>query len=249
MKVLIISDIHLEFEARELDFSGCDLIVMAGDIHVGEKGVRWLIEKTNEIPVIYVLGNHEYYKNTYPKLLDNIRKIAQGTNIFVLENDTVNMSGVCFHGATLWTDFELFGNPRIAGYECQQRMNDYKYIRRYPSYSRMRSIDTYHIHKESLNWLSKSLKNSKATTNVVVTHHAPSIQSVNEKYRNETISTAFVSDLDNFIQEMKPQWWIHGHIHEAFDYSIGQTRVICNPMGYPGEDGNGYTDKLILEIS
>ncbi len=248
MKILIISDIHLEFGVREIDFSGCDLVVMAGDIHVGEKGVQWLIEKISEIPVIYVLGNHEYYKNTYPKLLDNIRNIAHGSNIYILENKTVSINGICFHGTTLWTDFELFGNPRIAGYECQQRMNDYKYIRRDPSYSRMRSIDTYHIHKESLGWLSKSLKNSKAATNIVVTHHAPSIKSVNEKYRNETISAAFVSNLDNFILEMNPDLWIHGHIHEAFDYFIGQTRVICNPMGYPGENVNGYTDKLILEI-
>lgn len=248
MKVLITSDIHLEFGARKIDFSGCDLVILAGDIHIGKKGIQWLMSEVNEIPVIYVLGNHEYYKNSYPKLLNGIRKIAQGSNIYVLERDTLNMCGVCFHGTTLWTDFELFGDPRIAGFECQQRMNDYKYIRRDPSYSRMRSIDIYHIHKESLDWLSKSLKESKTSINVVVTHHAPSLKSINEKYRNEIVSAAYCSNLDNFILERKPDLWIHGHIHETLDYYIGQTRIICNPLGYPGENVNGYTDKLMLEI-
>ena len=26
--------------------------------------------------------------------------------------------------------------------------------------------------------------------------------------------------------------WIHGHVHNNFDYMIGDTRVICNPRGY-----------------
>jgi hypothetical protein len=26
--------------------------------------------------------------------------------------------------------------------------------------------------------------------------------------------------------------WIHGHTHTAFDYTVGNTRVVCNPRGY-----------------
>ena len=26
--------------------------------------------------------------------------------------------------------------------------------------------------------------------------------------------------------------WLHGHVHDSFDYRVGRCRVICNPRGY-----------------
>jgi len=114
-------------------------------------------------------------------------------------------------------------------------MNDYKMIRRDPSYSRLCSIDMHVMHNESLRWLEKSLSESTSKTNVVVTHHAPSIKSIPEKHRNDLVSAGYASNLESFIYKTKPDLRIHGHVNEAFDYCIGQTRVICNPKGYPGE--------------
>ncbi len=82
-------------------------------------------------------------RGSYPKTLNKIVELAEGTNVHVLENKAVTLHGVTFHGATLWTDFELFGNGRTTGMLCQDKMNDYKMIRRDPSYSRLRSVDTY----------------------------------------------------------------------------------------------------------
>ena len=46
----------------------------------------------------------------------------------------------------------------------------------------------------------------------------------------------FASDLDNFILDNQNiKLWIHGHVHDPFDYKIGETRVVCNPLGYPRE--------------
>jgi hypothetical protein len=28
--------------------------------------------------------------------------------------------------------------------------------------------------------------------------------------------------------------WTHGHTHDVFDYTVGQTRILCNPRGYKG---------------
>jgi Icc-related predicted phosphoesterase len=248
MKIQIISDIHLEFGVREFELSKSDLLILAGDIHVGEEGLLWISERVKHIPVIYVLGNHEYYKNSYPKLLYDIKKSAQGSNIHILENDSICIGGITFHGSTLWTDFELFGDPGKAQSECEQKMNDYHLIQRDPSYAKLRSIDTYMLHKDSLKWLDKSLTESKSEINVVITHHAPSIKSITEKYRNYLISAAFASNLEKFIQRTKPNIWIHGHLHKSSDYYIDQTRVICNPKGYPSETVNGYQDNLIIEI-
>lgn len=79
MKIQIISDIHLEFGIREFDFSKADLLILAGDVSIGMAGFTWIAERVKNIPVLYVLGNHEYYKNSYPKLLHKIKKAAEGT--------------------------------------------------------------------------------------------------------------------------------------------------------------------------
>ena len=224
------------------------MVIFAGDIHVGQKGLDWVSTNIKNIPVLYVLGNHEYYKHVYPKLLYQIKDLASGSIIHILENESIIINGITFHGTTLWTDFELFGNSEVASYECEQKMNDYQLIRRYPSYSKLRAIDTFRLHKESIYWLRKSLDKSKTEKNVVITHHAPSIQSVALQYRSDIVSAAFASNLDEFILETKPDLWIHGHVHKAFDYYIGPTRIICNPAGYPFETNVGFREDLTVEV-
>lgn len=99
-----------------------------------------------------------------------------------------------------------------------------------------------------MHWLEETLTNSKAKTNVVVTHHAPSLQSIPIRYREDPVSSAYASDLEAFIRTHQPQLWIHGHVHEPKQYTIGETKVICNPHGYIDEPYNGYTKELILII-
>lgn len=251
MKVQILSDLHLEFgQIVDFSFQKADVIIFAGDIHLGTKGLDWIKKQISKKPVIYVLGNHEYYRGAYPKTLHKIKAEAEGSNIHVLENDHIVIDGMHFHGATLWTDFQLFGgDPRYYGAYCQKLMNDYKKIRRSPSYSRLRSIDTFEIHRKSLQWLEKSLQEKRGSLNIVITHHAPSIRSVPEEYKQNSVTTAYASDLDAFIEKNKPDYWIHGHIHTPLRYQIGQTRIISNPHGYVDEKDNGFEKELIIDIN
>lgn len=248
MKVQVISDLHLEFGSTELTFDKADVLIIAGDLHTGTKGVEWIVRNVPGIPVVYVLGNHEYYKGAYPKTLFKIQEAAQNTNVIVLENESIQIEDLYFHGATLWTDFELFGNARYYGSLCQERMNDYKKIRRTPSYSKLRSIDTYGIHKRSLHWLKETLEKHKGQKNIVVTHHAPSINSIPENFRQDSVSSAYASNLEAFIKDYTPNFWIHGHIHSPKRYFIDQTEVICNPHGYSGEKYNGFEKELYISI-
>jgi len=249
MRIQIISDLHQEFGITQLNFDNADVIVLAGDINLGTKGIEWIIKEIKNKPVIYVLGNHEYYKGTYPKTLHKIKELAKNTNIHVLENESVKINNITFHGATLWTDFSLFGNPRTYGILCQNKMNDYKKIRRDPSYSKLRTIDTYRIHNESLRWLTKSLEEKQGDINIVVTHHAPSIKSVPESYKTDPIAAAYASNLEEFIIKYQPNYWIHGHIHEPKNYTIEKTTVICNPHGYINDEYNGYEKELIIQTN
>ena len=72
---------------------------------------------------------------------------------------------------------------------------------------------------------------------IVVTHHAPSMYSVAEQYKNDLLSAAFASNLNQFIIE-HPQirLWAHGHCHAPCDYILGETRIICEPFGYYNEN-------------
>lgn len=248
MKIQIISDLHQEFGFVEINFDQADVVIFAGDTNLGIKGIEWIKSKIKNKPVIYILGNHEYYKGSYPKTLNKIKDSAKDSNIFVLENDSVDIDGVRFHGTTLWTDFSIFGNPIKYGMICQQEMNDYKVIRRDPSYSKMRSIDIFKIFQLSKLWLEESLQKSNARKNIVVTHHAPSIKSVPDHYKNDPVTSAYASNLEDFILKFEPLYWIHGHIHTPSNYFIGKTNVICNPHGYIDEKYNGFDQSLILNV-
>ena len=72
---------------------------------------------------------------------------------------------------------------------------------------------------------------------VVVGHHCPSELSVAPQYKGSILNGAFRSSLDDFI-ESRPQikLWIMGHTHWRHEYTIGETRLICNPRGYTGHE-------------
>ncbi|OPG94626.1 phosphoesterase, partial [Chryseobacterium mucoviscidosis] len=58
MKIQIISNLHQEFGMSELSFDHADVVVLAGDVNLGTKGIEWIKTKIPDKPVIYVLGNH-----------------------------------------------------------------------------------------------------------------------------------------------------------------------------------------------
>ncbi|WP_344809359.1 metallophosphoesterase [Allohahella marinimesophila] len=248
MKIQLYSDLHIEFAEFEATTTDADVLVLAGDIEIGAKGLEWLKRLGSSKPVIYVLGNHEYYGKTYPKLVPSLKALISEPNIHVLENESVMVDGVTFHGCTLWTDYELFGDPRSAGFECQQVMTDFRKIRRLPNYSRIRAMDIAAIHRESLTWLGNSLAASQTPRNVVVTHHAPSIRSIAEELREDIVSAAYASNLEDFIEQHAPDVWLHGHLHNSSDYHIGECRVMCNPRGYKGEFNPRFDLSKLIDV-
>ncbi|HHJ15617.1 MAG TPA: hypothetical protein ENJ80_02855 [Gammaproteobacteria bacterium] len=70
---------------------------------------------------------------------------------------------------------------------------------------------------------------------VVVTHHAPSSQSVHPRYARDLLTRAFASNLEHLMAGDRAAAWVHGHMHESFDYKVHGTRVVCNPRGYAPE--------------
>lgn len=248
MRIHVLSDLHLEFGPISLPRVAADLVVLAGDIHVKLHGIRWIRDHIPETPVIYLAGNHEYYGEKLPRLLDKIRKESSGSNIHLLENESLEIGGFRFFGATLWTDMALHGDHHIGSLEAL-RMNDYKRIRRSPSYSKLRPADTRILHQKTVRHIEQFLESGDPRRSVVITHHAPSIRSLPERSRAEQINCAYASHLDPLIEKHSPRLWIHGHIHHSQDYLIGRTRILSNPRGYITDPNPAYNAELVIDLA
>ena len=232
MKINFISDLHLEFGPLEIEPEAGDVLVLAGDIDIKAR-VNWINDIASKFHhVIYVLGNHEFYRGTIDSIYKKTRERLVD-NVHLLENESVTIAGVTFHGATLWSDF-LNGNP-MSYLQCDQAINDYRLIRAGDGNHRFKPQIAHSLHNISKVFLQENVKEG----DVVVTHMAPSFLSIHEKYKNDmNINGAYASDLSELILDTKPALWFHGHMHDSFDYTIGNTRILCNPRGYIGDDLN-----------
>ena len=232
MQINFISDLHLEFGPLEIEPEAGDVLVLAGDIDIKGR-VDWINSIASKFNhVIYVLGNHEFYNGAMDSIYKKTRENL-ADNVHLLENESVTIAGVTFHGATLWSDF-LNGNP-MSYLRCDQAINDYRLIRAGDGKHRFKPQIAHSLHNISKVFLQENVKEG----DVVVTHMAPSLLSIHEKYKNDmNINGSYASDLSELILDTKPELWFHGHVHTSFDYTVGNTRILCNPRGYVGEELN-----------
>src|SRR5437016_7624084 len=125
MRLHILGDLHLEFGTAKVPATDADVVVLAGDIHLGREGRKWARSHFQDKPVIYVLGNHEFYRHSIPALTENLKRETDGSHIHLLENDTFALNGFMFLGCTLWTDFRLAGDALFAMGVAEDIMSDY----------------------------------------------------------------------------------------------------------------------------
>lgn len=258
-----MSDLHLEFQGQNpIDTSNpeqADVLVLAGDITVAEDLKRWpradvyenvdssrLSAATryrefldamakNYKHVIYVAGNHEFYHGKFRETLDILAKecIENYGNVHFLENGYVDIDDVRFVGGTMWTNCN--NHDPVTMMTLQYGMNDYHTITNDErGFTKLRPVHTMERHAATVEYI----RNHLAPKTVVVTHHAPSFQSVHASYAGDgALNGGYASNLEEFIWD-NPDivYWCHGHMHHEFDYPVGEhARVVCNPRGYPGQ--------------
>jgi len=280
MRLWIMSDVHLELTrgwdlppvGKRPDF---DVLVVAGDLVTRmERGVRWLAERVVE-QVIYVAGNHESYGTDIDRTVEKAMAAAEGTNVTVLQDRAVKIGDTTIAGATLWTDFELFGDRRRAMAVAGERMNDFRKIRTKNYAERFLPRHALARHAASRAFLEDELRRPRDGKLVIVSHHAPVPDlgylfvphGTEEKVSDETMLTAaFRSDLTALMSPqpaadgrdaLRPaDLWVFGHTHESFDVVVGETtRVVSNAKGYgpwpprePTWDNPDFDEHLVIEI-
>lgn len=255
MKIQIASDLHLElYKQANLGMAAlmcnpeADVLVLAGDISNGTSAID--IFRNWPVPVIYVYGNHEHYFLDMSKNTKAIRLAARNTKVHFLERDEIVIDGVRFLGCCLWTDYLVNGREHQAKamQDCERELRDHGVIRQ--GGKPFMAKDALYKHVLSKNWLSEKLNSPFVGQTMVVTHHAPHPSSIHEKYIGNPVNSGFVSDLSPLMG--KASAWIHGHVHDSFDYVVNGTRVIANPRGYPLSSNDyenaAFNPMLIVEV-
>lgn len=188
--------------------------------------------------VVYVTGNHEFYHGSYPDAylwLDE--EMKKYPNIHFLDMDHVVIDDITFVGGTLWTDMNK-QDPNTM-HLIEGMLNDFRLVRNsQQNYRKFLPKDTVIHHNATLGYIKKIVDSDASKKYVVVGHHAPTPLSIHPRYKQDYyMNGGYHSDLSDFILD-RPQiaLWTHGHMHDPFDYMMGDTRVVCNPRGYKGHD-------------
>jgi Calcineurin-like phosphoesterase len=242
MKIAVMSDLHLELDARRseetvrpqdagtaFEFShkppqpNADLLIVAGDVHTGALGIDWVLRHFS-MPAIVIGGNHEPFGHELFRIIQVNREKASTTNgrVTFLERgtwETGRPAGkkVRVIGATLWTDFRLYGTPSLSMQLAQDQLDDFKLIKIERGYKLrpLQPADTARLHAASLAFLRKELSRQFDGKTIVVTHHAPSPRSVAPRFQNNPLNPPFASNLEALIERYEPTLWIHGHIYAS----------------------------------
>jgi predicted phosphodiesterase len=238
MKIRLLSDVHHEFyeDKRLYSNKGEDVLVVAGDLNVGHLSCWSALKQFADHVkhVIYVPGNHEYYRQSMVEFDSYMQRFSSGTNIHFLNPGHITLEGVTFIGAALWTNF---GDNKFNQVVCTQRINDFRSIR---GFSGDVCSALYRDHIAYIRDQYTAVEGKK----VIVTHFLPDHACVAPQYRGpDVINHYFANNLGSWISELQDTTWLFGHTHDLVDIVIGDTRVIANPYGYNRNEH--YVERLI----
>jgi predicted phosphodiesterase len=230
MKLQIMSDLHLEMHADggaaflgALDPADVDVLVLAGDIASARdydtlaSTFAPLVRKYRH--VLYVPGNHEYYKTSPAEAAGNLARLAEELPAVVVpDNRVAVIEGQRFVAGTMW-----FRSDPVAT-KLRGFMTDFTVIRGFEPW----------VYEQNAAF-ERVLEAELAPGDVVLTHHLPAPGSVWPRFVGSPLNAFFVCDMTRYIEARRPKLWIHGHTHTRCDYQVGDTRVVANPLGYPKE--------------
>ena len=199
------------------------MLVLAGDITMArhyadlESVFKPLAKKYHHI--LYVPGNHEYYKSSPTEVGRNLAKLTKALpQVVIPQNEPVVIGGQRFIAGTMWFRHDPTAEPK------KRFMHDFSLIQDFEPW----------VYEQNAAFENALVTHVKAD-DVVVSHHLPAFESVPARFARSPMNPFFVCDMAPRVRERQPKLWIHGHSHDRCDYALGKTRVVANPLGYPNE--------------
>lgn len=256
MKFRYLSDLHLEaysgtamgtlvdmFCPEHEDDSNSFLII-AGDLSSFPIQCAAFIEAVaiRFNGVIFVPGNHEYYRNNYDEYPGMLKACLESftvpSNVFCSFNDVKSMriaNDVTVVYGTLWGD----GAPIELHAALSDGINDFRLIKcgtddnikRFSVFDMM-SINSAHSQK-----IIEKLAQSPDDKIVLITHHIPAGRLSHPRFGN-MLRGGFIGG-EQILNTVEPTIWVFGHTHDTIDAFIDgvSTRFLANPAGYRREMG------------
>ncbi|AVH85107.1 hypothetical protein RsoM2USA_179 [Ralstonia phage RsoM2USA] len=234
------------------------LLVVAGDIGNGKNwqfSADWLLRLGKRYRhVVAVLGNHDYWGGD---INDTVKRFKQHLgwnqtipNVHLIQNETLILENVKLVGGTMWTDMDK-RNPIVMSSARQIMTPDFSSINMNgvgispDDMVRECEYTTHYI-------FEKATRDHVDQKVIVVTHHAPTYHSIHERYRtarSAMMNHYFYNDCEHRLHSSLHDidYWLHGHVHDPFDYVVDRTRVICNPAGYVHET-NGFKEDFLEKL-
>lgn len=228
MKLGIFSDLHMDY------WGAADAVRL----------MKSLREQAHDLGVDYMLCAGDVYDGAIKIELDfggipgsRINGNHDLFGRFLSESSMFERTlpnGMNLKAATLWTDFH------------DNIMAEIAYQTTLPDTGRIKEISPAKI--KYLHGIHRRFI-FDTHADVVMTHNPPTMQSVGAAYANAGyLNQAFMSELSDFIQNSDIKLWVCGHVHHKHSYMVGNTKVVCNPLGYPGQNYQNVTDyKLHIE--
>jgi len=237
--IRFVSDLHQPRTGYKLPvMEGEDslTLVVAGDIDDGHDGLSFVEDCcARHKHVVLVLGNHEFHLSEYHETQEFWTAAASRIdNLHVLNPGMVELEGIVFIGATLWTDVnknDWFSKQRI------KNMKDFDgYITVRNKWNGEKRLfnpnDCLSIHEAELHFIKQNLLGCKGKKIVVVSHFAPLPACSAPAFKRDPYYPFFFSDLESVFRDYEFTAWIHGHLHSTVALKdIYGKDVHCNPKG------------------
>lgn len=248
MKIALMSDVHAEFHRSEHNWlpplpDSPDVLVLAGDIHVGKSLIDLIQRISDSLPnthIVFIAGNHEFYRQYRKATLRIYREAFSGHKmIHFLENDFIDIDGIRFIGATLWTGFPLHvahhSEEKTMAY-AKENVMDFSLIADEDNTLKVFTPEkAKSLFNESKAELIKILKESNPEKCIVVTHFPPAMQLLHPLYSPDLVTSYFTADCLDVINTYQPAYWFYGHNHWSDRMTIGSTHLVSNQFCYPAE--------------
>lgn len=259
IKIQLLSDLHndklnvglLEGITRD---EQADILVVAGDIEDGTTAIKGLQKLSSASrPVVVVFGNNCVRGERIDLLEERAKELSQPEIGFhVLHRRSVILHGIRILGAILWTDGNYIpeGVTRESAHtQCASKGYDKSEESPGVPFSFQGSMRE---HIKDLSFLQRELDTPFKGPTVVVTHHLPSPECADRRFKSSPAATAYASFLNDRLFE-QCDLWLHGHTHSSVDIQKGRCRIVANPRGTSKELGKwgnpDFKERMILEVA
>ena len=260
MKCLVLADLHLDYHFKQgmdpfsqVPRDALDEVthcIIAGDLSnkahkQWPRCLLWLAERLLDAQIYVMPGNHDYYDFRIDQD-DRLESVAAENGATYIQKSELISGDQRFLCATLWSDFEVYGN-RTANMQTASRvMSDYHHIRvARNGYRRLSPSITAEIHRDHRAWLEARLAEDFDGETTVITHHAPHRDALEAE---PSYGPCYASDLEDMILQYQPTRWLFGHTHHRVTFTIRATELRNVSVGYPGQNCPiEHLDRFIVE--